>query len=169
MLTPVQTVYGATNYRRARTTNQSGAPSAPVAQLAQPTGEGVLDVLVESGWVPSFVKLIPFGSGADNSTLTIQVIGWHEAGGVWVPTILFQSTATLSTFVGVGTTTGLRAADRVADTIADPAAGKGTKNVDCWIGTPADNTPAHVVVDTKGCREIEVRMGDTGNALYAWL
>lgn len=132
------------------------------------------------GWSPTKLMVVPYGTGLDNATASIRVIGWREAGdnGIWVPVLLFESAILLSAFVGLAGKTALDT-ERFADTIADPAAGFGTKGQDCWILSPANDTPGHFVVDCKGCQKVEILLVRTTtasvnpatsvNALVTWV
>lgn len=176
-IAPVQVVQTARSLGRAigvdSTANMSGSLAALAATTTRPT-QGVLQRPSPGGWTPGGLFLVPIGVGADNDVYSLQVVAWRSVGSLWVPTIIFETpTVTLCTFVGVNSTP-VTASERFADTIADPAAGKGTKNTTCWIGTPADNTPAHINLDVEGAELVQVRIGSasgaiTGNALYAWL
>lgn len=168
MIYPSSEARFAQNLRRAHTTSPAGALPAIAATTTQPSGTGVVQAPAPSGWVPRWLRLLPFGTGADNATFTLQVLGWTCIDSLWVPTILFEAVCTLSTFVGIAGQP-VTNSERFADTIGAPA--KGTAGVDCVVLSPADNTPASVQVDCKGCSIIEVRVGGTanGNALYAWV
>lgn len=160
MIQQVHQVQLAPSFRRADPANAADSlavASAPPVGLARPT----------NGFSPRWLRLLPFAAGSDDGTFVLQVVGWTRVGTLWVPTILYQATCTLSTFVGVsgGTVTN---SERFADTIATTA-NKGGAGVDCVVLSPADNTPAHVLVDAKGTELVEVRASASGNALYAWL
>ena len=155
--------------RSANATDSSFPAFAPTA--TQPSGAGVL-APPGAGWAPVRLIVVPFGAGADDSTFDIKVVGWRECAGLWVPCTLFEATATLSAAVGVAGT-GVLAAERFADTVSDPVAGKGTKGADCLILTPADDTPAQVILDARGSQFIQI-LFDLGtatgaNALVAWV
>jgi hypothetical protein len=168
MITPILEARANPNLRRAFTTSPSGALPAIACASTQPTGAGVLVNPIVTGWANRWLKLLPFGTGADNDTYTLQVLGWGCIDNLWVPTILFQATCTLSTFVGLSGQP-VTNSERFADTIGTPA--KGTAGVDCIIISTADNTPSSVLIDCKGSQLVEVRVGGTanGNALYAWV
>lgn len=160
------------NYRRVRAVNStdSSFPSL-VPTLTKPSGAGVV-LPPTLHWSPRWAKLVPFGTDADNETFDFRLVSWNAIGNLWVPTILFQATATLSGSVGVAGA-DVAATERFADTIASVAAGKGVANVDYILGSPADDTPAHVLVMAKGAQLVEVQF-DLGtaagaNALLAWM
>lgn len=134
---------------------------------ATPGGVGAFDVAPSSP-VPNSLSLLPFGAGAAGNTFDMRVIGWRSVGGLYVPTILWQGTCTLSTSIGVAGQP-VTATDRHADIIGAPAV--GTEGVTCRTVSPANNTNARVLVDLEGHQTVEVvfDMGTatSGNALYA--
>lgn len=103
-----------------------------------------------------------FGTGNDDTTFLARILGWRyvtDAPGtpetaIWVPVPLLELTCTLSTATGVaGGTVG--SSDRFADTLAIVGT-TGNDDVSIDIVSPANNTPAHVVVDLKGFQKVEV-------------
>jgi hypothetical protein len=160
----VQAVQYAVSAQRANPANANGSLAVTTTQ---PVNAGVLRRPTVGGFSPSKLRLWPFGTGSDNGTHTLQVVGWQCVGTLWFPSILYEATVTLSTFVGAsgGTVTD---SERFCDTIATTS-NKGNANVDAVLLSPADNTPAHVVIDVKGSQFVEVRASSGGNALYAWL
>lgn len=157
--TPTFAASQAATFARVRPAHLTAGASfpTPVTKTARPTGTGIVPrPNAAPHWVPNYVAVKPFGTGADNATLSVRVVGYRPVGNLWVPQTLFEADCVLSAFVGQGGY-DLLATDRVADTIADPPAGKGTKGVDCVILTPADDSPAEVLVDCKGCPVIEVQ------------
>lgn len=162
MIQQVQSVQLAGSARRADPANASGSLAClatPPTGLTRPS----------NGFTSRWLRLWPFGTGDDDATFTLQVVSWSRVGTIWVPSILYQATCTLSAFAGVaGATTGVIETERFADTIASTA-NKGNANVDVVVLSPADNTPGHVVIDVKGAEIVEVRAASGSNALYAWL
>lgn len=185
MTTPLPNIAAslASPTKKARVVNSTDAaflspPCQAIEPFPLPVANGRDGVIVPptvlGGWSPTKMMVSPYGTGADNSTASIRVIGWREAGdaGIWVPVLLFESAITLCAFVGLAGKTVLDT-ERFADTIADPAAGFGTKGQDCWIVSPANDTPAHFVVDCKGCQKLEILVKCTTatalNALVTWV
>ncbi len=160
----VQAVQYATGAQRANPANANGSLAVTTTP---PANDGVLRRPTVGGFTPSRLRLWPFGTGSDNGTHTLQVVGWQCVSGLWFPSILYEATVTLSTFVGAADQAVI-ATERFCDTIATTA-NKGNANVDAVVLSPADNTPAHVVIDVKGSQFVEVRASSGGNALYAWL
>lgn len=160
MFQQVQLVQFAASLRRANPANADGSlacVATPPAGLTRPT----------NGFSPTKLRLLPFGSGADDGTFVLQVVGWSRIGTIWVPSILYQATCTRSAFVGIAGATVIET-ERFCDTIATTA-NMGNANVDAVVLSPANNTPAHVVIDVKGAEIVEVRAASGSNALYAWL
>jgi hypothetical protein len=165
-------------FARVRATNSTATSfTAPTATTTEPTADGVVSVPGRTGGRrvgPSNVLLMPFGTGSDNTTFDVRVIGWRLAGGsLWVPKILCQFTATLSAFVGVSGSDQVSNSERVADTVSDPVTGTGVVGTTCQPGSPANDTPADYLVDARGVQKLEVQFDLTGataaNCLYAWL
>lgn len=155
----------------ANATDTSFASRVPTT--TEPTGDGVVGLRSHPDQVvPTWLLLVPYGTGDANDAFDVRVVGWRRVGTLWVPTTLLEFTATLGTAVGVA---GADVADteKFADTVSDPATGKGSVGVDCQPTSPADNTVAHYLVDTRGCPKVEflfdATTGDpTGaNLLYA--
>lgn len=119
---------------------------------------------------PQYIKLIPFGVGANNTTFTVRLIGWSLVNStLWVPQVLCEFLATLSQFVGVsgGVVTD---SQRFADTVADPTANVGREGVDCWKRSPANDTPAEYKIAAAGCVlfQVDINIGvsaTSGNCL----
>lgn len=169
MISPILEARAVPNLRRAFATSPANASAPAIAAAATtPSGSSVISPQPLTGWSNRWLKLLPFGSGADNATSTLQILGWHCVDNLWVPTILFEAVCTLSTFVGLSGQS-VTNNERFADTVGTPA--KGTLNTDCIVLSPADNTPAQVQLDCKGSQLVEVRTfgNANGNALYAWV
>lgn len=83
----------------------------------EPTGTGV----IATGWAngTSFpnLTLLAFGTGNENTTFDVRIVGWKKVGATWIPTILAQGTCTLSKFVGVANG-DVVATERFADTLS---------------------------------------------------
>lgn len=157
-------------YVKARTTNETSAVFASkIATATAPSGEGVIPLRVVGEFTRGSIMLIPYGEGADNSTLSARVIGWRQVAALWVPVILSEIAVTLSTAVGVSGQAVLDT-ERFGDTVS---LSLGNAGVDNQIFSPANNTPAHVVIDAKGATAIEVIFArgtaTSCNALVAYL
>lgn len=162
-------------YQKFYETNSTDAsfPSR-IPTTTAPSGNGVL-VPPGSGLggarnAPSAAMVVPYGVGADNTTFKIRIIGWRLIGTLYVPTILCEFTCTNSTAVGVAGATVV-ATERFADTLTanafNPSGGVEAVSV-------ANNTPAHFLVDCKGCQYIEATFdmnasATSANALVAWV
>lgn len=160
----VQDVQLAPSLRRQNPANASGSLAATTTA---PAAAAVLPRPTVGGFTPRWLRLLPFGTGSDNATFTLQVVAWSNVSGLWVPSILYEATCTLSTSVGVAGA-AVVATERFADTITSTA-NKGNANVDVVVLSPADNTPGHVVIDVKGAEMVEVRAAAGNAVLFAWL
>ncbi len=145
--------------RRAYTANSTDtAFTAPVATTTKPTGTGVIDYGNDA---PAWLRVLPFGTGSDNDTFDVRIIGWSLIESLWVPVILCQFSATLSAFVGVAAAAVINT-ERFADTISDPATGFGEAGVTCQPQSPANDTPGFMLLDTVGCTVFRVDIDRTG-------
>lgn len=144
---------------RARATN-SDATSFPAvaATTTRPSGAGVVDLAANP---PAWLKLVPFGAGADDSTFDLRLVGWSLVGSLWVPTILVQFGCTLSAAVGVSGA-DVTDSERFADTLGDPTANFGEAGVDCQPHSPQNDTPGFYLVDAGGCTVFRVDFDLTG-------
>lgn len=121
-----------------------------IPTTTKPSGSGVLD---RSGdalpLVPDQIAAIFWGRGADNATGSVRLVGWRPLGSLWIPCIIFEADLTLSTAVGVAGQTATDS-DRFADTIALASAYSDLSGVSVRPTSPADNSPAHLIVDVTG-------------------
>lgn len=137
--------------------------TAPAATTTKPTA-GVIELSAVNGVVPTYLLLNAIGTGADDSTYDCRIIGWSpvtDATGteLWQPNILYAFSATLSAFVGVAAATVV-AAERTADALSVTV---GNANVDYVVtSAPAANTPAHLMLDTKGYQLLQAVFDMTG-------
>ncbi len=107
----------------------------------------------------NFVKVLPISVGNDDTTYLIRLWVWHLMGSgtdtsggavqLWIPHLIFEGTCTAGTTVGVAGTAVL-ATERFADTIVAATAYATLPSVE--VVSPADNTPAHILVDMKGAQ-----------------
>lgn len=138
----------------------------------RPSGTGVVNFEKDE---PTSSKWIFYGTGSANQTFDFCIWGWSASNpdGTWIPVLLFQGTATLSTFAGV--TSGIvTASELIADTITVASGYGGTAGIDYEIITPGgtpNNTPAMLLLNNKGCLLLELELDMTGatngNALVA--
>jgi hypothetical protein len=148
------------HYERACPTADSTSASFPtrIPTTTEPTGDGVIDLLAAAGGtrvVPTWLDIVPYGTTTADQTFKVRVVGWRKVGTLWVPTTLLEFTATLGTATGVSGAT-LGTTYLFADTVGDPATGKGAIGVDCQPTSPADNTVASYMVDTRGSAKVEI-------------
>ncbi len=114
--------------------------------------------------------IIPYGTGADNTTFDMRVYGWFSvksrSGGdnaskrLWIPVLLAEVNCTLSAQVGVAGK-WLVAADRLCDTIAI-ASTSANQGVSIDVVSDANDTGAHLVVDLKSAQKLECTFDMTG-------
>lgn len=127
---------------------------------------------VEGDRVPDNLQLVFFGAGNDDTTFDYRVNGWAKVGSLWVNTLLAQGTATLST------TTGVASADvtnsyRFADTLDIDAPASDVEGVSAQLVSPANQSPAHLLLDVRGYSLVTVKFDLTGatsaNCLYRFI
>ena len=135
------------------------------------------------GYIPSNIRIYPYGLGSDNDVFSLRLWGWWHIGEgpdlakLWMPSIIGDFVCTLSTFVGLAGSAILNT-ERFADTISIVALdGEYTLTSDVTrFGTvqllsPANQSPACVQVPLRGPEWIEWDFDQstgtaTANALY---
>lgn len=133
---------------------------ARIATATRPSGDGVIDFGVRSA-APGTITLLPFGTGADDNTFKMRVLGWSKTtSGLWVQTLIAEMTCTLSSLTGVLTYVPSDL-DFLADIIS----------VTIGIGIvtlPTSNTaPANVVLGIGGYQIIEILFNMNSSATAA--
>lgn len=145
-----------TKLRKALATNDTGTSfAAKIPTTTKPTGDGVFDLLSESlgvsvgETIPHFIQIIPYGTNGDNDTFDMRLIGWSrstDATPVWVPQLLVDLNVVLGNISGAAIAANTFMADAI--TIAK---GDG----DAPEISPANDTPASILVHLRGCELIE--------------
>lgn len=114
--------------------------------ITEPTGVGVFNASGEN------LQLLPFGTGADNSTFNMRVVGLKalRSGGsvLWLPEIICDLAVILSASVGVAGA-DIVAAERFADSIAL------TSGIAVLPLVPAD-TNARAILDISEYQKYEI-------------
>lgn len=152
------------------TSNSTAASFTALAATAtEPTGAGVIDLPLTGDAVNSFLQLIFFGAGADNSTFDARVSGWSKVDTLWVPTPLVEVSCTLGAAVGVASQAVLDT-ERFADTLSLAAAYSGLAGSLATVVSPAGDLVARLLLDLQGFRKFQVQFDMTGatsgNAIY---
>jgi hypothetical protein len=152
-------------------------PAPTITKPVSNTHGGVFALGEGGEQTASGIKLVFFGLGSDTNTFSAFVYGWEflksTAGktGLWVPTLL----ATFTTITLVSEQPGVDGTDVPSSNFFAAAAtlGVGNSGISVEVVSPGEAAAeiAHVVVDTKGCKLMEVRfaMGGSatsGNALW---
>jgi hypothetical protein len=152
----------ATPFVKARTANStdSSFPSK-IPTGTEPTGTGVIEMVgngLNSG-MPSgnCLLLLPYGTGSNNDTFNMRVIGWSVIGNdpitqLWVPTILAEVACTLCGAVGVAGKL-IVAAERFVDTITITT---GNAGVGLDVVSPTGDVIGSIMVDAKGSQKVEI-------------
>ena len=140
------------------------------ATLTQPSGAGILTPPTTGQFTRGVLQVVPYGSGSDDNTINVRVRGWRPTeNNLWIPVMLVQAACTLGASVGVAASDVLDT-ERFADTVTLSLANTG---VDCQAVSPANDSVAHFVVDTKGFPLVEVLLAvgtaTSANALVAWI
>lgn len=166
----LQTTYSP--WRLARSVNQSSSAAVsrlptliePKGDAATATGNCILDLSDPvCGFTQNALLILPFGTGADASTFSVNVYGWApsvipNASGQfsWYPTLLCQLTATLSS-TNVGPAGGYDpngATDYFAKTLT-VAIGNAGVSVDA-VSPATAGLFASATVDLKGFKKVEL-------------
>lgn len=137
---------------------------------SQPTvgTNGVIDPTEVTGKAWQTVQVLPFGGNNDNDQIVVRVVGWNrtKTSGLWVPRILAEVTATLSSSI-----TGVAAHDVLnTEFFADDLTLTSGGIAVLYKGA-TDSLPAFFEVDINGSALISVQCktgtaGDAANALY---
>ena len=159
------------NYKVLQIADATGSFPTIVPTVTEPTGTGVIQSVPtarqQGGPVADTIFLIPFGTGADDSTFDIAIIGWRLVGTLWTPIMLARVTCTLSATVGVAGQ-NIDATHRLSDLQSIVV---GNVGVDVSVGNPGNDFPGWIIVDAKGFSKLQVIFNlstATGaNALYA--
>lgn len=146
----------------------------PVPTTTEPSGSGVIAWGRGGEVAATALKLIPYGVGSDTNTFNMNVYGWEhypelqQVGlGLWVPVML-------ATFTGCELDSGMPGlAGAVLGSTqyfcSDITLALGNSGISVEVVSPghANNKIAHVVIDAKGARYVEVRFGTGGSATSA--
>lgn len=139
--------------------------------------------------IPTWMKLMFIGLGADDDVTSFRIVGWNKIrtgqgdgpNTLWIPQTILEVSCTFSTSVGVASSPVLNT-ERFADTIApvalmleDIKIAAGTSlSSDYRFFTPANNTPGHVIMPTRGFELLQFTSDQTTgtstcNILYSFL
>ncbi len=173
--------------RRWLATNQNASSfAAKIPTITEPTGDGVLNLTADGNTVPKRLKLWPILLGSDNDVSSIRIIGWNRvikdsSTTLWFPTIIGEFSCTASAAVGIASAAVVNT-ERFADTITPVAArtrdyvlAAGTAtNSDYEVLSPANDTPAHIIMPVAAFEKLELTSDQTTgtstlNVLYAFL
>ena len=168
--TPVTDATAAGKLRKVRSSNSTVSNSGNFTATAPTTTEITTDTAgvirpntKGAGWIPTRVKVTPFGVGSDTNTFLLRILGWSEINKLWVCELLWQGTCTLTTVPGIAGT-DVDENQKFCDTIATA---EGNDGVDCQPFSPANDQIAHVVVDVKGAEFLEFQFDRNGSATSA--
>ena len=168
-------------FRKARSVNQtSNGYVSKVPKNAEPsgdagtaTGSSIIELANQAvgDSVHDHVLICPYGTGANNTTFSMRVIGWRQtfpgdSTSLWIPVTLGDFLCTLSSACpGVASMT-IVATEFFADTIAltGTTANAGV-NVD--VNSPANDTIGHILLDMSGFRKLELSFTTGGSATDA--
>lgn len=156
--------------RIAYATNVTGGSiTEPVPTTTKPVegANGVFPMGDDGGISASSFKLVFYGVGSNGNTFTANVYGWEEQQSInpnvitplWVPVTL----ATFTTITLNSSITGVSGTDIDSTNLFASAitlGGVANSGISVEVCSPGAATAeiAHVVLDTKGCRFLEVRM-----------
>jgi hypothetical protein len=158
-------------FKRARAVNTATSGyTAPLGVLsaAQLAAQGGV-VVAGPGGNPAApnARVVFYGVGADGNTATCRLIGYapialptgptvgaKNGDAHFLATVLWEGNLTFSTLTGQAGMPVLNT-ENFVDTIATTV---GTDGTDVWVVSPANNTPAHLIVDLKGSTHVQVEL-----------
>lgn len=155
------------SWRRARETNSTATSfTAKTPTATKPSGAGVLDLFTMTppfglgSRGPKFCELQPFGTDAADETFDLRLWAWTPTSniantGLWIPRLLVELNVTLGDIAA----TAIAASHFLADTIAIAA---GDANAP--VISPANDTPASILVHLRGAELLEFDFDLTGAA-----
>jgi hypothetical protein len=178
----IETLSTFMNQMRKTNTTDSSYPSR-VPQVATPSGIGdnaaqttsAVFALGDGGQhCQNAALIIPFGTGSDNQTMNMKVLGWYLFGQqtpnkqVWVPVEFCELAVTLGAATGPAASlipTTMLFADELVVT-------KGNQGVSIDVVSPSGDNIAHALVDLQGARFLEIVFNTNSsatdcNALFA--
>lgn len=166
------------DFNKVRSVNQTSngyvakIPTAtePAGDAATATGASIQEmrgVVFAGSGVQNAVILMPYGTGSNNSTFSMRVYGWRPIGlntpttALWIPALLCEVACTM-TSTGPGIAGKIIVATELfVDTITITY---GNANVSVEAVSPANDLPAHIVVDLKGFPKFEATFTTGGSA-----
>lgn len=167
---PLQRAYNATGGTAPPTSSSYPAfPAVNWTPASQVTGapDGWFRIDPD-GQTIEVLKIIPFGVGADGTTMKLRVLGFDVTKStlLYPPVILCDyPTITLGTRAGSGSSGDFRSTESLADTCADPTI--GNKNLDtAYVTAAGENSGIYIVVGGRGFRlfRVDVAVGTATNA-----
>lgn len=144
----------------------------PVPTLVKPTptpnpnGDGVIEMGQGGGMSAQGLMIVPYGAGIATNTFSLSCYGWRPTEGqngqkiVWVAYTLADFTCTLGTVPGVNLG-DVNASQLFCGTIVLTV---GNANISNEIVSPTGNDAAHILLDAKGSKFIELRFGTGASA-----
>jgi len=151
----------------ATNSTQSSSFATRIPTTTKPSGDCIIDNGTKL--CPNYLMIVPFGTSAANGHFKIRILGWSKVVGtatdIWFPVKLLDAAeCTLGTAKGLA---GCNVDENqfIVDTIATVT---GSDLVE--VVSPADDTIAHLSIDTKGFELVEVdfllNTAASMNALY---
>lgn len=129
--------------------------TTPIPQSAAPSGNGVINPLIDSAGAAFDLALLAFyGVGTNGQTATARITAWSQTsdGTLWLPSPLLTLNLTFASQVGVAGTAIPANQSFVSTVVAATAFTTANE----FISPAADGTMALVAVDPKGAALIEV-------------
>ncbi len=131
-------------------------------------GQAIIELVEGGKLTQNSVILWPYSSGGNDSAFSVRVIGWKKVVTEWLPTTLCELACVAGAMNGIpggqlGPTEFL--ADTISFTVSSILAGEAPRESGV---SPNNDTPAHVLIDTKGCQKLELVFAGSGcNAFYS--
>ncbi len=130
----------------------------PADVYLPPSGDGVINMGAGGSLTANGIKFTPFGAGVATNTFLMAVFAWEhvksKAGSKeqWHADLLAAFTCTLCTLTGLAGC-DVDASHLYCDTITETS---GNPNVSNEVVSPTGNVSAHILVDSKAPRLIQV-------------
>lgn len=164
-------------FRKAFAANKvATAFTAKVPTVTKPINDGIIDLNKDGIIYPWNLKILPYGLGSANDVYSLRMWGWSRIHAsdplktLWVPAMIGEWVCTLGATTGVAGSPVLNT-ELFCDTIApvalmvsDYKIGAGTSvHSEMRLFTPANDTPAHIVMPVDGWEMIEFDGDQTTN------
>lgn len=147
------------------TTTNPFTANPPTGDAGTATGSSVINLGREGALVQNAVIIVPFGTGADNDTMNMRVLGWRKVPGptvnattqtLYLPVNLGEFLCTFGNVSGVANSPVVAAnffCDTIAVTVGSTLGGEAASEN---IISPGNDTIASLLLDLKGFEYLQL-------------